>query len=67
MASPSPPSPSPKSSSRVLKLKILLCIDTAFLFLELFVGAAVGSLALIADAFHMVSSCRKREGGAFRP
>lgn len=32
----------------------MLGIDTAFLILELGVGIAVGSLALMADAFHMV-------------
>lgn len=34
---------------------ILLAIDTAFFFLELIVGYAVHSLALVADSFHMVS------------
>jgi len=33
---------------------ILLAIDTAFFFLELIVGYAVHSLALVADSFHMV-------------
>lgn len=37
----------------------MLAIDTAFLILELGVGVAVGSLALMADAFHMV--CGKLE------
>lgn len=31
----------------------LRAVDTAFLFLELGVGTAVGSLALVADSFHM--------------
>jgi Co/Zn/Cd efflux system component len=34
----------------------MLAIDAAFFILELGVGLAVGSLALMADAFHMVSS-----------
>jgi len=33
---------------------ILLAIDTCFFFLELVVGYAVHSLALVADSFHMV-------------
>ncbi|TNY17404.1 cation efflux protein [Rhodotorula diobovata] len=41
------------SDRRAFKLKLLLAIDTAFLFLELGVGTAVGSLALVADSFHM--------------
>ena len=32
----------------------MLAIDAAFFILELGVGVAVGSLALMADAFHMV-------------
>lgn len=32
----------------------MIAIDVAFFFLELGVGVAVGSLALLADAFHMV-------------
>jgi len=32
----------------------MLAIDAVFLILELGVGIAVGSLALLADAFHMV-------------
>ncbi len=39
----------------------MLAIDTAFLILELGVGVAVGSLALMADAFHMV------DGNVFVP
>jgi len=34
---------------------ILLAIDTAFFFLELIVGYAVHSLALVADSFHMLN------------
>jgi zinc transporter 1 len=33
----------------------MLTIDAAFFVLELGVGLIVGSLALMADAFHMVS------------
>ncbi|GAA5936232.1 cation diffusion facilitator family transporter [Sporobolomyces koalae] len=40
---------------RAFKLKLLLAIDTAFLFLELGVGTVVGSLALVADSFHMLN------------
>ncbi|BGP42504.1 Zinc resistance conferring protein [Rhodotorula kratochvilovae] len=40
---------------RAFKLKLLLAIDTVFLFLELGVGTAVGSLALVADSFHMLN------------
>lgn len=34
----------------------MLVIDIAFFLLELGVGLVVGSLALMADAFHMVSA-----------
>ncbi|GAA6008932.1 cation diffusion facilitator family transporter [Rhodotorula paludigena] len=43
------------SQGRAFKLKLLLAIDTAFLFLELGVGTVVGSLALVADSFHMLN------------
>jgi zinc transporter 1 len=33
----------------------MLAIDTAFFILELGVGIYVGSLALMADAFHMLN------------
>ncbi|MCO5566166.1 hypothetical protein L7F22_019842 [Adiantum nelumboides] len=33
----------------------LLVIDVAFFFLEIIVGYAVGSLALVADSFHMLN------------
>ncbi|KAA1082377.1 hypothetical protein PGT21_001513 [Puccinia graminis f. sp. tritici] len=42
-------------SSRSLRIKVLLLIDTAFFFLELIVGYSVGSLALVADSFHMLN------------
>jgi zinc transporter 1 len=41
--------------SRSSRILILLVLDTCFLFTELGVGYAVGSLALIADAFHMIN------------
>lgn len=34
----------------------MLVIDVAFFLLELGVGLIVGSLALMADAFHMVGT-----------
>jgi zinc transporter 1 len=40
--------------SKSTRIMILLAIDTAFFFLELIVGYAVHSLALVADSFHMV-------------
>ncbi|KAL2353169.1 zinc/cadmium resistance protein-like protein [Cryomyces antarcticus] len=39
-------------SSRII---ILLAIDSAFFLLELIVGSAVHSLALVADSFHMLN------------
>ncbi|GMK55561.1 hypothetical protein CspeluHIS016_0206170 [Cutaneotrichosporon spelunceum] len=41
--------------SREARIITLLVIDTAFFFLELIVGYAVGSLALVADSFHMLN------------
>lgn len=38
----------------------MLAIDAAFFVLELGVGLFVGSLALMADAFHMVSCLDKK-------
>lgn len=40
----------------------MLAIDATFLVLELGVGIAVGSLALLADAFHMVSRTAEGHG-----
>ena len=40
--------------SKAKRIQIMLGIDTAFFVLELGVGSWVGSLALMADAFHMV-------------
>ncbi|KAL5115289.1 Zinc resistance conferring protein [Pleosporales sp. CAS-2024a] len=42
----------PSKSTRIM---ILLAIDTCFFFLELVVGYAVHSLALVADSFHMLN------------
>jgi len=44
--------------SKSTRIMILLGIDTAFFFLELIVGYAVHSLALVADSFHMVCNVR---------
>jgi zinc transporter 1 len=41
--------------SKSTKITILLAIDTIFFFLELSIGYAVHSLALVADAFHMLN------------
>ena len=41
--------------SKSTRIMILLGIDSAFFLLELIVGYAVHSLALVADSFHMVS------------
>lgn len=40
--------------SKSTRIMILLGIDSAFFLLELIVGYAVHSLALVADSFHMV-------------
>ncbi|ODQ55492.1 cation efflux protein [Saitoella complicata NRRL Y-17804] len=41
--------------SRSSRIITLLVIDTAFFFLEIIVGYAVHSLALVADSFHMLN------------
>ncbi|CAA7266514.1 unnamed protein product [Cyclocybe aegerita] len=41
--------------SRSARITILLVIDVSFFFVELIVGYAVGSLALVADSFHMLN------------
>jgi zinc transporter 1 len=46
--------------SKSTRIMILLGIDTAFFFLELIVGYAVHSLALVADSFHMVCGFHTR-------
>ncbi|KAJ4486236.1 cation efflux protein [Lentinula aciculospora] len=43
------------ATSRATRIKILLAIDVLFFFVELIVGYAVGSLALVADSFHMLN------------
>lgn len=40
--------------SKETRISVMIGIDTAFFVLELGVGLWVGSLALMADAFHMV-------------
>ncbi|KAH7883677.1 cation efflux protein [Phlebopus sp. FC_14] len=41
--------------SRSGRITLLLAIDVLFFFIELIVGYAVGSLALVADSFHMLN------------
>ncbi|RFU28372.1 hypothetical protein B7463_g7986, partial [Scytalidium lignicola] len=41
--------------SKSTRISVMLGIDTAFFILELGVGLVVGSLALMADAFHMLN------------
>ncbi|KFY02040.1 hypothetical protein V490_00667 [Pseudogymnoascus sp. VKM F-3557] len=41
--------------SKSNRITVMLVIDTAFFLLELGVGMTVGSLALMADAFHMLN------------
>ncbi|TFK30513.1 cation efflux protein [Coprinopsis marcescibilis] len=41
--------------SRSTRITILLIIDIVFFFVELIVGYSVGSLALVADSFHMLN------------
>ena len=41
--------------SRSARIVTLLVIDTVFFFLEIIVGYAVHSLALVADSFHMLN------------
>ncbi|KAI9572900.1 cation efflux protein [Boletus coccyginus] len=41
--------------SRSARITLLLAIDVVFFFIELIVGYAVGSLALVADSFHMLN------------
>ncbi|KAF2836594.1 cation efflux protein [Patellaria atrata CBS 101060] len=43
------------STAKSTRIGILLGIDTAFFLLELIVGYAVHSLALVADSFHMLN------------
>ncbi|KAF8078547.1 cation efflux protein [Lyophyllum atratum] len=41
--------------SRSARITLLLVIDVLFFFVELIVGYSVGSLALVADSFHMLN------------
>ncbi|KAK1764864.1 cation efflux protein [Phialemonium atrogriseum] len=41
--------------SKTTRISVMLGIDTVFFLLELIVGLIVGSLALMADAFHMLN------------
>lgn len=41
--------------SRSVRIKCLLVLDVAFFLVELIVGHWVGSLALVADSFHMLN------------
>ncbi|KAI0051772.1 cation efflux protein [Auriscalpium vulgare] len=41
--------------SRTARISILLVIDVFFFLVEIIVGYAVGSLALVADSFHMLN------------
>lgn len=50
--------------SKSTRIMILLGIDSAFFLLELVVGYAVHSLALVADSFHMVWQFGYVLGGA---
>ena len=47
--------------SKETRIWVMIAIDTVFLLTELVVGYWVGSLALIADAFHMVRLSREAE------
>src|ERR1700750_383339 len=41
--------------SKSRRMQLLLAIDVVFFFIELIVGYAVHSLALVADSFHMLN------------
>ena len=41
--------------SKSTRIIILLAIDSVFFFIELVIGYAVHSLALVADSFHMLN------------
>ncbi|EJD03834.1 cation efflux protein [Fomitiporia mediterranea MF3/22] len=43
------------SISRTARISLLLSIDVIFFLVEIIVGYAVGSLALVADSFHMLN------------
>ncbi|ODV98482.1 hypothetical protein PACTADRAFT_184958 [Pachysolen tannophilus NRRL Y-2460] len=43
------------TSGKEIRIISLLALDTVFFFLEIIIGYAVNSLALIADSFHMLN------------
>lgn len=49
------PSFAPMAFGKEARIITLLVIDIAFFLLEIIVGYAVGSLALVADSFHMLN------------
>ncbi|KAF2754099.1 cation efflux protein [Pseudovirgaria hyperparasitica] len=52
---PISPLPAAMGLSKSTRMQILLAIDVAFFLLEIIVGYAVHSLALVADSFHMLN------------
>ena len=44
-----------KGWSKTTRISVMMALDTVFLAIELGVGYYVSSLALIADAFHMLN------------
>lgn len=53
--------------SKTTRIQVMLAIDVMFFLLELSVGLAVGSLALLADSFHMVRRIRRDTLGLTEP
>lgn len=47
--------------SKSTRIKVMLVLDTVFFLLELGTGFAVHSLALMADAFHMVRFSNRKQ------
>lgn len=47
--------------SKSTRISVMLGIDIVFFLVELIVGLLVHSLALLADAFHMVSCAAKKK------
>ncbi|KAJ2708319.1 Zinc resistance conferring protein, partial [Coemansia spiralis] len=41
--------------SRAARVSIMLCLSLIMFFIELVVGVAAGSIALVADSFHMLN------------
>lgn len=54
--------PSKMALSKSTRIKIMIGIDTAFFLLELITGFVAHSLALTADAFHMVRTIATARG-----